>query len=240
MPIVGFTPTKARLVLEENKESVLVMRVVLAKGESVELATGGELQALAGVIRIRERRTDTWQSNGKGVGSLVFVDAGRGGAQESAKFQINISISTKKFDALLKIAISGRLPSKFFVDAGEKVSRTETQGMTYRMAPEGRTKFWDNRSFAFLPVTSFSAIIPIAVSEPLPGSFHRSRRNCVRAARELWSGGRSRGGARGFPKRNESHADGDRDAFWGPGLTGAPVQCDSRLLVMSDARRLSC
>ena len=40
MPLVGFTPTKARLVLEENKESVLVMKVTLAKGESVALATG--------------------------------------------------------------------------------------------------------------------------------------------------------------------------------------------------------
>jgi len=166
MPLVGFIPTKARLVLEENKESVLVLKVVLAKGESVELATGGTLQALAGVLRIRERRTDKWQGNGKSVGSLVFVDAGRGGAPESAKFQINISISTKKFDALLKVAISGRLPSKFFVDAGEKVSRTETRGMTYRMAPGGRTKVWDNQSFAFLPVTNFAAIIPIAVPEP--------------------------------------------------------------------------
>ncbi|MDQ6922695.1 MAG: hypothetical protein M3Z74_00875 [Pseudomonadota bacterium] len=170
MPLVGFTPTKARLVLEENKESVLVMKVALAKGESVELATGGTLQALAGVLRIRERRTDKWQGNGKGVGSLVFVDAGRGGDQESAKFQINISISTKKFDALLKIAISGRLPSKFFVDAGEKVSRNETRGMTYKMAPGGRTKVWDNQSFAFLPVTNFSAIIPITVPEPPAGS----------------------------------------------------------------------
>ena len=167
MPLVGFTPTKARLVLEENKESVLVMKVTLAKGESVELATGGKLQVLTGVIRVRERRTDNWQGNGKGVGSLVFVDAGRD-AQESAKFQINISMSPKKFDALLKVAISGRLPSKFFVDAGEKVSRTEMRGLTYRMAPKGRTKVWDNKLFPFLPVTNFSAIIPISVPEPPP------------------------------------------------------------------------
>jgi hypothetical protein len=168
MPLVGFTPTKARLVLEENKESVLVMKVTLAKGESVALATGGKLQALTGVIRVRERRTDNWQGNGKGVGTLVYVDAGRGGAQESAKFQINISMSTKKFEALLKVAISGRLPSKFFVDAGEKVSRTEMRGLTYRMAPKGRTKVWDNKLFPFLPVTNFSAIIPISVPEPPP------------------------------------------------------------------------
>src|ERR1700737_2625243 len=164
MPLVSFAPTKARLVLEEDKESVLVMRVVLAKGESVELAGGGKLQALAGVLRVRERRAD--KRTGEGVGSLVFVGAPGDAAPDSAGFQINISMSAKKFEALLNVAISGRLPSKFFVDAGEKVSRTETRGLTYRMAPKGRTKVWDNKSFAFLPVANFSAIIPISVPEP--------------------------------------------------------------------------
>src|SRR5437660_5018174 len=113
MPLVGLTPTKARLVIEENKESVLVMKVLLAKGESVELSTGGKLQALGGVLRVREVRADKWQGNARSVGSMVFVDGGNAGA-ESAKFQINISMSAKKFQALLKVALSGRLPSKFF------------------------------------------------------------------------------------------------------------------------------
>ena len=58
MPLVSFTPTDARLVLEENKQSVLVMKVVLAKGESLELENGGSLETLAGVLRIRERSAE--------------------------------------------------------------------------------------------------------------------------------------------------------------------------------------
>ncbi len=168
MPLVSFTPTKARLVLEESRESVLVMKVVLATEESVELASGGTLQMLSGVLRVRERKSE---GNGKAVGSLVFVDAGRGSAQESAKFQINISISAKKFDALLHVALSGRLPSKLFIDAGEKVSRTETRGLSYSLGPKGRTKVWDNESFATVLVTNFTAILPIDVPERgLPAS----------------------------------------------------------------------
>ncbi len=165
MPLVTFTPTKARLVLEEDKESVLVMKVVLAKGESVELTSGGKLQALTGVLRVRERKAEKWTGDGKGVGSLVFVDAGPGAAPASAKFQINISMSSKKFDALLNVAISGRLPSKFFIDAGEKVSRSVTRGIRYRSGPSGRTKIWDNKSFASLAVTNFTAILPITIPE---------------------------------------------------------------------------
>jgi hypothetical protein len=123
MPLVSFNPTKVRLVIEEGKESVLVMKVVAAKGESVELATGGKLELLTGVLRIRERMADAGQGNGRGVGSLVFVaPSGTGEEQQAAKFQINILMSAKKFDALLQVALSGRLPTKFFVDAGERVS----------------------------------------------------------------------------------------------------------------------
>ena len=64
MPLVSFNPTKVRLVIEEGKESVLVMRLVAAKGESVELATGGKLELLTGVLRIRERTADAGQGNG--------------------------------------------------------------------------------------------------------------------------------------------------------------------------------
>ena len=169
MPLVGFSPTKARLVIEENKESVLVLKVVVAKEETVELITGGKLESLCGVLRIRERKSDAEPSNGKGIGSLVFVEAaGQAEGHQPAKFQINISMSAKKFDALLRVAMSGRLPSKFFIDAGEKVSRAETKGMTYRMGPEGRTKTWDNKTFRSLMVTNFSMILPITVQEKMP------------------------------------------------------------------------
>lgn len=164
MPLLSFTPTKARLVLEEDKESVLVMKIVLAKGESVELASGGKLQALTGVLRVRERKAEKWTGE-DGVGSLVFVDAGKGAAQESAKFQINVSMSTRKFAALLNVAISGRLPSKLFIDAGATLLRNVKRGITYRSGPDGRTKIWDNKSFASLMVTNFTAILPIITSE---------------------------------------------------------------------------
>jgi len=53
MPLVAFKPTKARLVIEQGRESVLVMRVVVAKGETVALAAGGRLEAITGFLRIR-------------------------------------------------------------------------------------------------------------------------------------------------------------------------------------------
>src|SRR5271167_2289437 len=166
MPLVSFNPTKARLVIEEGKESVLVMKVVAAKGESVKLATGGRLELLTGVLRVRECKADAGQGNRKGVGSLVFVPpSGPGEVRQAAKFQINILMSAKKFDALLQVALSGRLPTKFFVNAGERVSRTATKGLNYRKGPEGRTKIWDNKSFRSLLVTHFVVILPISISE---------------------------------------------------------------------------
>lgn len=169
MPLVSFNPTKARLVIEEGKESVLVMKVVAAKGESIELATGGKLEQLTGVLRVRECKPDAGHGNGKGVGSLVFVPpSGPGEEPQAARFQINVLMSAKKFEALLQVALSGRLPTKFFVNAGERVSRAETKGLTYRKETEGRTKIWDNKSFRSLLVTSFVVILPISISERRP------------------------------------------------------------------------
>lgn len=166
MPIVGFKPTKVRLVIEQTKESVVVMKVVASNGEAVELATGGRLEALSGVLRIREQKGDRARKDGRAIGSLVFIEAsGRGEERSPAKFQIDISMTEKKFEALLNVAISNRLPSKFFVQAGERVSTRETRGMTYVLRPKGRIKRWDNRSYRSLPVTNFSMILPIVVPE---------------------------------------------------------------------------
>ncbi len=139
MPLVSFKPTKARLVLEEGKDSVLVMKVAVAKGETVELSTGGRLEALSGVLRIRERKTNATRSNGKAIGSLIFIDETGYGQQFSpAKFQINLGMAAEKFEPLLRVALSGRLPNKFFVDAGERVSSRETRGMSYGLRREVR------------------------------------------------------------------------------------------------------
>ena len=47
--------------------------------------------------------------------------------------QINIAMAGAKFDTLVRIALSGRLPTKFFVDAGERISRAEAPGMGYEV-----------------------------------------------------------------------------------------------------------
>jgi hypothetical protein len=166
MPIVGFKPTKVRLVIEQTKESVVVMKVMASSGEAVELATGGRLEALSGVLRIREQKGDRPRKDGRAIGSLFFIEAsGRGEDRSPAKFQIDISMTEKKFEALLNVAISNRLPSKFFVQAGERVSSRETRGMTYVVRPKGRIKRWDNRTYRSLPVTNFSMILPIVVPD---------------------------------------------------------------------------
>jgi hypothetical protein len=164
MPLVAFKPVKARLVIEQGRESVLVMKVLVAKGETVSLATGGRLESIAGSLRIRERKDDRGRNENKAVGSLIYVDApGHDTVGGQPNFQINISLSAAKFEALLKVALSGRLPSKFYVHAGDRVSARETRGMGYTVRSGERVKVWDNKKYRSLPVTNFSVILPISV-----------------------------------------------------------------------------
>ena len=98
MPLVAFKPTKARLVIEQGRESVLVMRVIVAKGETVALAVGGRLESTTGFLRIRERKDERGRNENKAGGSIVFVPAaGDGDERSPANFQINISMSAAKF-----------------------------------------------------------------------------------------------------------------------------------------------
>jgi hypothetical protein len=166
MPLVGFLPTKARLVIEDRKASVLVMKVAIYPGESVKLASGGKLEEITGVLRVRERK-DNGARNGAGeLGSLVYIEESGSGADFSAaKFQINIAMSGAKFDTLVRVALSGRLPTKFFVDAGDPISRTETRGLGYEVRAGRRTKYWDTKAHRKLLVSNFSFILPIDVPE---------------------------------------------------------------------------
>ena len=165
MPLVSFKPTKARLVIEDDRDSVLVMKIAVAKGETVELGGGGRLETLSGVLRIRERKANASKSNGA-IGALIFInETGRGSDFSPAKFQINLGMAPDKFEPLLRVALSGRLPNKFFVDAGERVSARETRGMSYGLRGDARTKVWDTTTFRKLPVTNFAMILPIDVPE---------------------------------------------------------------------------
>src|SRR5438045_3402287 len=101
MPLVGFRPAKARLVMENGKESVLVMLVALDDDEAVDLVTGGSLADIAGVLRIRERKANG-NDNGNGtIGSVVYVAAIRDAQATPAKFQVNVNMAAEKFATLL-------------------------------------------------------------------------------------------------------------------------------------------
>ena len=161
MPLVGFRPTKARLVMENGRESVLVMKVALDDDDAVELTAGGSLGDITGVLRIRERR-----GNGIGngaIGSMVFVsESGRDAQASPAKFQVNVNMASEKFATLLRVANAGRLPTKFFVDAGERRG-PEAKALGYRLRSGTRVKVWDNHAFRVLPITNFVMILPMEV-----------------------------------------------------------------------------
>ena len=165
MPLVGFRPTKARLIIEDSKPSVLVMKVVVYTGDTVRLATGERLEELAGVLRIRSN--DNGARNGpKDLGSLVYIAESEEAADAApAKYQLNITMASAKFDTLVRIALSGRLPTKFFVEAGERISRVEAPGMSYEVRGGKRIKYWDTLAHRVLLITNFSFILPIDVPE---------------------------------------------------------------------------
>ena len=164
MPLVGFRPTKARLIIENNKDSVLVMKVVLDADDAVELSTGGTLKDLVGVLRIRERKPNGAGNGSKTIGAMVYVAETDGDpAAAAAKFQINVAMATDKFATLLRVANAGRLPTKFFVDAGERPVRGEPKGLGYRMRVGERVKVWENHTHRTLPVSNFVMILPIDV-----------------------------------------------------------------------------
>jgi hypothetical protein len=169
MPIIGFKPTKVRLVLEQTRESVVVMRVAAAPGESVELASGGRLEQLSGVLRIREQKGERPLRSRRVIGVLGFVEAtSRGEGRAPPRFQIDVALDERKFAALVQMAITNRLPSKFYLQAGERGSPGESRGMRYVMRQRGRVKRWDNQNYRTLPVTSFSMILPIPVQDLEP------------------------------------------------------------------------
>lgn len=163
MPLVGFRPTIARLVIEDKKDNVLVMRVVVDAEDTVELTTGGVLEELVGVLRIRERRAGSL--NGEhGIGSIVYVaETQESAAGGPAKFQVNVTMAAEKFGTLLRVANAGRLPTKFFVDAGARPERAQTPALGYRLRGGHRIKVWDNHAHRILIVTNFVMILPIDI-----------------------------------------------------------------------------
>jgi hypothetical protein len=159
MPLLAFRPTKARLVIEHGKESVLVMKVVTAADERLALASGGSLSAISGILRIRQQKPYRDRIEGKATGALVFVADNCG-----SKYQIDVALAAQKFDAVLQVALAGRMPTKIFVEAGERHGPFRGRGITYESRGGKRIKVWHNRTHKVLPVSGFSVVLPIDVT----------------------------------------------------------------------------
>jgi len=174
MPLVGFRPTKARLIIEDAKESVLVMRCAVDPDDSVELASGGTLEVLSGVLRVRER-SGSGNGNGrdKSLGALTFVpEMGNGGAT-AGKFQISVHLSADRFATILRAINAGHLPAKFFVDVGSKHdAHEEAPAFGFRSRAGTRIKHWNNVEHRVLPVRSCVMIMALETaplnSAPMP------------------------------------------------------------------------
>ena len=166
MPLVGFRPTKARLIIEDAKESVLVMRCVVDPDDSVELASGGTLEALTGVLRVRER-SGSGNGNGNGrdknLGALTFVpESGTGGDTNAGKFQISVHLSADRFATILRAINAGHLPAKFFVDVGSKHdAHALAPAFGFRSRAGARIKHWNNVEHRVLPVSSCVMIMAL-------------------------------------------------------------------------------
>jgi hypothetical protein len=212
MPLVAFKPTKARLVIEQGRESVLVMRVVVAKGETVALAVGGRPRI---DVRVPAHSASARTSAGRNENKIVGLARVRSGGRRRRRAQPG-ELPDQHHDVRSEVRGAaqgrdlGRLPSKFFVNAGDKVSARETRGMGYAIRAGVRTKFWDNKRYRSLQVTNFSVILPISVPDA-PGS--RGFRGGPRdggVADEQRSGIGARRRIRGVPGRDQECADGGR------------------------------
>ena len=95
------------------RDSVLVLKVVLEDDDPVELATGGSLGDITGVLRIKERKSNGIAS-GDVIGAVVYVaEPGRNGDPAGGKFQVTVGMAADKFATLLTIANAGRMPTRF-------------------------------------------------------------------------------------------------------------------------------
>jgi hypothetical protein len=175
MPLIRLKPHKARVVIEDGAEMILVLKVSLAHGESVALANGGRMEALNGMLRIRERGGLLTRADGKINGRMTYVpEAASGAKQGPAEFQIDIPLGPREFRVLLDLGRAGRLPHKIFMQAGERTV-AGPRGVTYR-SHDGRTgKFWDTVAHRRVPVTNVTFVVPVDVANA--GGQPRNPRN---------------------------------------------------------------
>jgi hypothetical protein len=164
MPLIRLKPHKARVVIEDGAEMILVLKVTLNRGESVELASGGRMELMNGMLRIRERGGLLTRADGKTHGRLTYVpETVSGSSRAPPEFQIDVPLGPREFRVLLDLGRAGRLPHKIFMQAGERTI-AGPRGVIYR-AKDGRTgKFWDNLGHRRVPVSSLTFVVPVDVA----------------------------------------------------------------------------
>lgn len=164
MPLIRLKPHKARVVIEDGVEMILVLMVTLARSETVDLASGGRMESMKGMLRIRERGGLLTRNDGKINGRLTFVPEGSSKSNPTAaEFQVDVPLGPREFRVLLDLGRAGRLPHKIFMQAGERTV-VGPRGVTYR-SKNGRTaKFWDNIAHRRVPVTNLTFVVPVDVA----------------------------------------------------------------------------
>jgi hypothetical protein len=175
MPLIRLKPVKSRLVIEDGAEMILVFKVVLAGGESVDLGGGGRLEHLHGMLRIRERGGLLARADGRVAGKLVYVPEAVSGKQRApAEFQLEVPLGPREFRVLLDLGRAGRLPHKIIVQAGER-SGAGPRGLIYRSRGGRSTKFWDNVAHRRLPVGNLTFVVPVDAPDAPPRNAPRWR-----------------------------------------------------------------
>ncbi|MDH5286579.1 MAG: hypothetical protein OEX23_08105 [Betaproteobacteria bacterium] len=161
MPLIRLTPHKARVVIEDGAEMILVLKVSLHRTDSVDLASGGRMGALTGMLRVRERGGLLSRTDAKVNGKLTFVpETVSGNNRAPAEFQIDVPLGPREFRVLLDLGRAGRLPHKIFVQAGERTA-VGPRGLIYRSRNGRTSKFWDNVNHRRLPVTNVTFVVPV-------------------------------------------------------------------------------
>jgi hypothetical protein len=164
MPIIRLKPHKARVVIEDGAEMILVLKVTLPRGESVGLASGGRMETMQGMLRIRERGGLLARPDARANGRLTFVpETLSGGNRAPAEFQIDVPLGPREFRVLLDLGRAGRLPHKVFMQAGER-TLGGTRGVTYRVKDGRTSKHWDNVAHRRVPVTNLTFVVPVDVA----------------------------------------------------------------------------
>jgi hypothetical protein len=177
MPLIRLKPHKARVVIEDGSEMILVLKVTLHRGENVELASGGRMDLMHGMLRIRERGGLLARTDSKVNGRLTFVpETTSGGNRAPAEFQVDVPLGPREFRVLLDLGRAGRLPHKIFMQAGERTI-AGPRGVTYRAKNGRTTKYWDNVAHRRVPVSNLTFVVPVDVANAGAAPARNGRRD---------------------------------------------------------------